>query len=73
MLGWLNPPAWWAFAAGAALALSFWHRVANSAQYRQFGNLDALPNSAAFILLKSLVTFVEIALVFLATRAVIGR
>ena len=73
LLGWLNPPFWWAFAAGAALLLSFWHRVANSAQYRQFGNLDALPNGTAFVLLKSLVTFGEIALVFLGTRAVIGR
>ena len=73
VLGITGPPLWWAIAVAAAILLSLWHRAANSAQYRQFGELDALPNGAAFILLKSLVTFVEIALVFLGTRAIVGN
>ena len=73
VLGLTAPPFWWAIAVVAAVLLSVWHRAANSAQYRQFGELDALPNGGAFLLLKSLVTLVEIALVFLATRAIAGR
>jgi hypothetical protein len=73
VLGITTPPLWWAIAIAAAVLLSVWHRAANSAQYRQFGDLDALPNGGAFLLLKSLVTFAEIALLFLATRAIAGR
>ena len=73
ILGITTPPLWWAIAIAAAVLLSVWHRAANSAQYRQFGDLDALPNGGAFLLLKSLVTFAEIALLFLATRAIAGR
>jgi hypothetical protein len=73
VLGITTPPLWWAIAIAAAVLLSVWHRAANSAQYRQFGDLDGLPNGGAFLLLKSLVTFAEIALLFLATRAIAGR
>jgi hypothetical protein len=70
-LGFTTPSLWWLIAIGAALALSFWHRLADSVQYRQFGTLDAFPNrDIAFLMLKSAVTFIEIVLVFLAIRAI---
>ncbi len=73
ILGLTAPALWWLIAIAVSFVLSFWHRLANSGQYRHFGTLDAFPSDAAFILLKSLVTFVEIAVVFLAIRAITGR
>lgn len=72
-LGWTNPLVWWVIAIAAAFALSIWHKAANTRQYRQFGTLDAFPTDGSFLLLKSAVTFVEIVLVFFATRAILGR
>ena len=72
-LGLTNPLVWWVIAIGAAFVLAIWHKAANTRQYRQFGTLDAFPTDGSFLLLKSAVTFVEIVLVFLATRAIVGR
>jgi hypothetical protein len=71
-LGYTNPVMWWAIAIGASFLLSLWHKLAGSRQYYQFGTLDSYPSDGAFILLKSLVTFIEVLLVFLATRAIVG-
>jgi hypothetical protein len=73
ILGFMAPPLWWLIAIAASVALSLWHKLADSGQYRRFGTLEAFPSDGAFLLLKSLVTFVEIALVFLAIRAITGR
>ena len=71
-LGWYNPPYWWAIAIAAALLLSIWHRLAGTTQYRQFADIETLPGGTLFLLLKSLVTFIEIAAVFFGTRAILG-
>ena len=65
---------WVLFAIIAAAALSWLHTSIESAQYRRFRTLQsARSRLGAFMLLKSAVTFIEIALVYIATLAYNGR
>ena len=73
ILAFARVPYWWGAAAVAALALSWLHIATDSGQYRQFSSLKFLRSRiTGFILLKSVVAFVEIAAVYLLVRALLG-
>jgi hypothetical protein len=66
-------PAWYLFTVVAAAALAFWHVGSESGQYRRFRELRGYQNKPAeFLLLKSAVVLVEIALAYLLADAFIG-
>jgi hypothetical protein len=73
ILGLIGTPWWWVVAIVAALFLSGLHIARGSAQYRQFTSLRFLRNKpSGFMALKSVVAFVEIAVVYLIIRLVLG-
>ena len=64
---------WWAVAIVAALVLSAVHVAAGSMQYRQFSSLRFLGSKQiGFLLLKSLVALLEIAIIYFIVRALFG-
>ncbi len=70
VLGLTGVAIWWLFALAAASALSWLHVVRDSGQFRKFEALTFLPNRVpAFLLLKSAVAFLEIAVVYVIIRA----
>lgn len=74
VLGLTAQKNWVLFAAIASAALSWLHTTVDSAQYRRFRTLQsARSRMGAFMLLKSAVTFIEIAIIYIATLAYNGR
>ena len=74
VLGFTSLTTWPALAALSALALSWWHLSADSAQYRRFRTLQAKRNRrVTFVLLKSAVTLAEIVVIYFFTLAYNGR
>lgn len=73
-LGFSGQKYWLLLAALAAASLSWLHVSIESAQYRRFRTLQATQTRlAAFVFLKSLVTFFEIIVVYVAALAYNGR
>jgi hypothetical protein len=73
ILGLMGIGWWWVLGLAAALSLSWWHVTTNSGQYRQFSSLRFFGSKpVSFLVLKSLVAFVEIAIVYLIVRAIAG-
>lgn len=63
-------PLWILFAVAAGAALAWWHVSADSEQYRRYRELQPRRTRATeFMLLKSAVTVLEIAIVYLVTAA----
>jgi hypothetical protein len=70
VLGISHAPVWLLFAVGAAAALAGWHVTADSSQYRRFRELKPRRGKPTeFMVLKSAVTVIEIAIVYLVTSA----
>lgn len=70
VLGWSHAPVWLLFAVAAAAALAGWHVSADSVQYRRFRELQSRRGKPTeFMVLKSAVTAIEIAIVYLVTAA----
>jgi hypothetical protein len=70
VLGLSHAPVWLLFAVVAAAALAAWHVSADSLQYRRFRELKPRRGKPTeFMVLKSAVTVIEIAIVYLVTAA----
>jgi hypothetical protein len=73
VLGVIGFSLWWVVALVVSLALSGIHVAADSVQFRQFSSLRFLRSQRlGFMLLKTLVTFVEITIVYLLVRVLFG-
>jgi hypothetical protein len=72
LLAALRTGTWFLFALFAALALSLVHVIAHSSQYEKFRELHApdRPGTLMFMVLKSGVAVIEIAIVYLAAVAI---
>jgi hypothetical protein len=73
LLGWNGLTGWWAVALGVAALVSWWHVAVESEQFQRFSQLtESAQKARAFLLLKSPITFGEIAVVYLIVRSISG-